>query len=147
MEVSGKSGDIVRVTAAQDKEPIFTLPPIRREIVPISLSQTVDWGLGLFGIPSLHRRSRGVGIKVAVCDTGIDLTHPDLAGAVADSKDFTASRGGVQDMQGHGTHVAGTIAARDNSLGVLGVAPDCQLLIGKVLGDDGSGTSTAIANG
>src|SRR5262249_62297623 len=47
----------------------------------------------------------------------------------------------------HGTHTAGTIAARQNNLGVIGVAPDCRLLIGKVLGDDGSGSSANVAAG
>jgi subtilisin family serine protease len=70
-----------------------------------------------------------------------------LADAIDDARDFTGSRHGPADRQGHGTHVAGTIAARANEVGVIGVAPLCRLLIGKVLGDDGSGTSDAVAAG
>ena len=59
---------------------------------------------------------------MAVLDTGIDATHPDLAAALDDVKDFTGSVFGTQDRVGHGTHTAGTIAARNQGPAVVGVA-------------------------
>lgn len=128
-------------------EPIFRLPPLRIEAAYTTLAETVDWGLAAYGVPEQWTTTRGNGIRVAVLDTGIDAEHRDLAAAIDEARDFTASPFGPRDRQGHGTHVAGTIAARANGAGVIGVAPECRLLIGKVLGDDGSGTGEAVAAG
>lgn len=88
------------------------------------------------------------GVKVAILDVGINESHPDLAGKVVDRKDFTNSASGTNDVYGHGTHVAGIVAAvTDNSDGVAGVCPGCLLLNGKVLDDSGSGAYSWIANG
>lgn len=130
-----------------DDDPIFSLPPYKVEAVFTMMAETVDWGIELVGIPSLWRQTKGEGIKVAVLDTGIALGHPDLRDAIAEAKDFTNSRSGPADVQGHGTHVAGTIAARENSSGVIGAAPKCKLLVGKVLGDNGSGTAQSVSKG
>ena len=77
----------------------------------------------------------GTGVTVAVLDTGYDPTHPDLAGVVAGSANFTPEAS-VTDGNGHGTHVAGTIAGTGAASGgkYVGVAPGARLLIGKVLG-------------
>lgn len=123
-------------------------PPWRmRGVVQTALAQTQDWGIGWGGLPVVWRISRGSAIKVAVLDTGCDLTHPDLQSQVIAARDFSGSPYGAQDRQGHGTHVAGTIAAVDNSVGVIGVAPQARLIVGKVLGDDGSGAGDAVAAG
>lgn len=130
------------------EEPIFRLPPYRVEAVATALAgQVVDWGPQMFGVPDLLRQTAGRGVKVAVLDTGCSLVHEDLRDALLDAKDFTGSRYGAQDVQGHGTHCAGVVAARNNAVGMLGVAPECGLLIGKVLGDDGTGTSQGVAEG
>ncbi|MFJ5214149.1 S8 family peptidase [Streptomyces sp. NPDC088354] len=90
----------------------------------------------------------GQGVKVAVLDTGVDATHPDLAGRIAESKDFSGS-GNTVDHFGHGTHVAsivgGTGAASSGSR--KGVAPKAELLVGKVLGDDGYGSESQVIDG
>ncbi|UXY24345.1 S8 family peptidase [Streptomyces cynarae] len=90
----------------------------------------------------------GQGVKVAVLDTGVDAAHPDLAGRIAESKDFSGS-GNTVDHFGHGTHVAsivgGTGAASSGSR--KGVAPKAELLIGKVLGDDGYGSESQVIDG
>ncbi|MEO0584962.1 MAG: S8 family peptidase [Bacteroidota bacterium] len=104
-------------------------------------------GIELLGVPNFWKYTKGKGVKVAVLDTGVAHTHPDLKGAIIDMEDFTNSRSGISDINGHGTHCAGIIAARDNSLGVVGVAPESELLIGKVLGDDGSGSEEMVADG
>ncbi|SDY90904.1 Serine protease, subtilisin family [Amycolatopsis xylanica] len=86
----------------------------------------------------------GKGVKVAVLDTGYDHEHPDLKNVVADEKDFTGE--GVQDGNGHGTHVASTVAgsgAASNGR-YQGAAPDARLLIGKALDNEGSGSFSTI---
>ncbi|MFG2422740.1 S8 family serine peptidase [Streptomyces sp. NPDC048448] len=90
----------------------------------------------------------GQGVKVAVLDTGIDAKHPDLAGRIAEAKDFSGSSS-TDDHFGHGTHVAsiigGTGAASSGTR--RGVAPKTDLLIGKVLGDDGFGSESQVIDG
>ncbi|MBX3411586.1 MAG: S8 family peptidase [Pirellulales bacterium] len=129
------------------KSASWRLPPYAVEAQFVALSETVDWGLSLYGVPEQWRDSRGAGVTVAVLDTGIDEGHPDLASAVVGARDFTRSPSGPIDRVGHGTHVAGTIGARQNELGVVGVAPECRLLVAKVLGDSGSGSGASVSAG
>ncbi|TMF33009.1 MAG: peptidase S8, partial [Chloroflexi bacterium] len=83
----------------------------------------------------------GDGVRVAILDTGIDLTHPDLTPNLNVGLGENCMTPGQppQDGHGHGTHVAGTVAAADNDLGVIGVAPHARLVPFKVLDDSGSG--------
>jgi subtilisin family serine protease len=83
----------------------------------------------------------GRGVTVAVLDSGYDPTHPDLAGRVAATADFTTEGGAAVDRFGHGTHVAATIAGggKAGRAGGRGVAPGARLLVGKVLDDSGYG--------
>lgn len=90
--------------------------------------------------------TKGTGIKVGVVDTGIDMTHPDLTGKIADNVVYETTT--IDDGFGHGTHVAGVVAAStNNSQGIAGVCPDCQLYIAKCLNDSGSGDLATIAKG
>ena len=84
----------------------------------------------------------GEGVRVAVLDTGIDLAHPDLIDNINTdlSMSFVPSEPTVDDAHGHGTNVAGIIAAADNELGVIGVAPNAEILALKVLSATGSGS-------
>ncbi|MFC5786802.1 S8 family peptidase [Streptomyces aureus] len=90
----------------------------------------------------------GKGIKVAVLDTGIDPNHPDVKDRILESKSFIPDEE-VLDKNGHGTHVASTIAgsgaASDGAY--KGVAPGAQLLVGKVLSNAGSGSDSGIIDG
>ncbi|WP_340377398.1 S8 family peptidase [Streptomyces sp. SS7] len=90
----------------------------------------------------------GKGVKVAVLDTGIDTTHPDLAAAVKASKDFTGT-GSTDDMAGHGTHVAATLAGSGTRSGgrYKGVAPGAGILDAKVLDDSGEGSDSSVIAG
>jgi subtilisin len=85
------------------------------------------------------------GTNVAVIDTGIQLNHPDLN--AADGTNCISPGSPANDGLGHGTHVAGTIAAKNNGFGVVGVAPDTQVYAVKVLDDEGYGTLSGIVCG
>jgi thermitase len=90
--------------------------------------------------------SKGDGIKIAVLDTGIDPNHEDLGAKIVGSKNCTASNT-TDDLYGHGTHVAGIAAAMtNNTKGVAGLGYNATLMNVKVLGDDGSGYYSWIAN-
>lgn len=102
----------------------------------------IPYGVNQIKAPEIWARGeKGEGVVVAVLDTGIDTTHPDLADRIIDGKNFTNEGGpdDITDRNGHGTHVAGTIAAVENDSGVVGVSPESKLLIGKVLNRYGSG--------
>jgi subtilisin family serine protease len=86
-------------------------------------------------------------VIVAILDTGMDMDHPDLASQYIWGWDVVNNDNYPDDDHGHGTHVAGTIAAIDNEIGVIGVAPTVGLYIVKVLNKRGSGTETQISNG
>jgi len=110
-----------------------------------ALEEEILWGMDrIFGDESFifptWATSTGAGVKVAILDTGIDPSHPDLAGRVSEGVDFTGI-GSSLDDNGHGTHVSGTVAAIfSNNDGVYGVAPDATLVPVKVLSASGSGT-------
>lgn len=100
-------------------------------------------GVEIIQAPEIWKETKGKGITVAVLDTGCDTDHPDLKDRIIGGYNFTKDDKGdplkFEDYNGHGTHVAGTIAASLNNNGVAGVAPEANLLILKVLGKDGSG--------
>jgi subtilisin family serine protease len=115
------------------------------------------WGLDVLpgvDVTPAWARSRGAGQIIAILDTGVDLTHPDLAGNLwsgpggVHGHDFVADDTNPDDEQYHGTHVAGTAAAvAGNALGVAGVAPDADIMAVRVLDGDGGGSTADIANG
>lgn len=92
--------------------------------------------------------TKGGGVIVAVVDTGVRKTHEDLAGAVLSGIDLvTGSGDGSNDENGHGTHVAGIIAAQINGRGIVGAAPGIKILPVRVLDASGSGYSSDVAEG
>jgi subtilisin len=106
-------------------------------------TQVVPAGVVRVGRPTSG--SNGLGVGVAVVDTGVDLAHPDLAGTVNAFNAFGAPS--CQDDEGHGTHVAGIIAARDNAIDVIGVAPQATIYCVKVLDSTGSGSDANVMSG
>jgi subtilisin family serine protease len=109
----------------------------------------LDRSTAQIGAPAAWRAGLdGRGVKVAVLDTGVDAGHPDLAGKVAQARNFSDSADTV-DRFGHGTHVAATVAGTGAASGGTrkGVAYGAQLLIGKVLDDSGSGYESQIIEG
>lgn len=106
-------------------------------------TQVVPAGVARVGRPTSD--SNGFGVGVAVIDTGVDLEHPDLAGTV-DAFDAFGTQS-CQDDEGHGTHVAGIIAAGDNAADVIGVAPEATIYCVKVLDSTGSGSDANVMSG
>jgi subtilisin len=109
-------------------------------------SDQTPWGIEvIYDDQTIASTSGGVGVDVAVLDTGVLRSHIDLKNRIAQCKDFTQMRtplaeGKCDDQNGHGTHVAGTILADAgaDSLGLYGVAPEANLWAYKVCGADGS---------
>lgn len=117
------------------------MPTLLIEPVPLEASAASAWGIQAVGAAEAPFDGRGV--PVAVLDTGIDALHPAFQGVTLIEKDFTGSGNG--DLQGHGTHCAGTIFGRDVNGQRIGVARGIsRALIGKVLGNDGRGSSEAL---
>lgn len=87
------------------------------------------------------------GVIVAVIDTGVNLSHPDLAPNLIPGASFVSYEPSVEDGQGHGSNVAGIIGAALNGIGVVGVAPSTHLLPVKVLDSTGSGSTSVVASG
>jgi subtilisin family serine protease len=104
--------------------------------------QEMPWGIARVG-----GGTSGTFATAWVIDSGIDLTHPDLNVDRSRSISFLGSRTTPQDQNGHGTHVAGTIAARDNFIGVIGVAPGAPVVSVRVLDRSGSGSTTGVIAG
>ncbi|TFB22777.1 peptidase S8 [Filobacillus milosensis] len=114
-----------------------------------AFAQTTPWGVPhVQGTDAQNAGYTGNGVKVAILDTGIDATHEDLTVSGGHSVfDDAENSDPYNDGNGHGTHVAGTVAATNNTLGVLGVAPQAELYAVKVLNNDGSGSYSGIAEG
>ena len=107
--------------------------------------EILPWGVDRIDAEIVHSQNKGQGVKVAILDTGIDLDHPDLR--VAGNVSFVDGTINGDDDNGHGTLVAGIVAALDNDIGVVGVAPEVELYAVKVLDSKGTGTCSAIRKG
>lgn len=97
-----------------------------------------------YGISRVNGGVDGTGKTAWIIDSGIDLDHPDLNVDVDRSRSFVPGEPSPDDQNGHGSHVAGTVAAIDNGIGVIGVAPNAKVVALKVLGADGSGATSGI---
>lgn len=156
----------IRATAALIPEEalakIKTNPRVAyiEEDAPITLVETLggtiegnnSWGVARIGALALHAQGTfGQGVKIAILDSGIDATHPELAASY---------RGGVNlvdpespdsptddSWNGHGTHVAGILTAADDGTGVVGIAPAADLYAVKVIGGSGGGTISDLIAG
>jgi subtilisin family serine protease len=121
---------------------------VERDQLMTTVYQTLPWGINRIDADiSSTRAGNGSGVvsnvNAYIIDTGIDKTHADLN--VVTHVNFT--KGKNTDCNGHGTHVAGTVAAKDNAGGVVGVAPGAPLTGVKVLGCHGSGWTSNIIKG
>lgn len=117
------------------------------QVIPefyVFVRQFADTAQATWGIQATNALNcpfTGKGIKIAILDTGIDLGHPDFTGRAIVSKSFVASET-VDDVQGHGTHCAGTAVGKPVNPAIprYGVAPDASLFVGKVLNNRGFGS-------
>jgi len=108
------------------------------------------WGLDNINAPEVwggggsFSGATGRGSTVAVIDTGVDLDHPEFSGRIVDGYDFVDGDAIADDGNGHGTHVAGTIAGANDGTGITGVAYDANIMPLRVLDDDGYGWTSDI---
>src|SRR3989338_2380272 len=114
-------------------------------VYPADVELDNSWGVAKIGAGTVHANGNsGTGGRIGIIDSGINYNHPDLVGVYAGGHDFVqeddSTGDGPMDVYGHGTHVAGTACATDNGIGVVGVAPDCDLYALRVLNDDGVGS-------
>ncbi|MEV0647481.1 S8 family serine peptidase [Phytomonospora sp. NPDC050363] len=97
---------------------------------PVAASAPGQWWADELDLEALHQVTRGEGATIGIVDTGVDITHPDLADADISGKDIWSPRqDGSTDKQGHGTAMAALLVGQGKGGGVLGVAPDARLLI------------------
>lgn len=128
---------------------ISLLPYVREDIYGLSPEdpQTLGWEIKEFNIEKEWLLSKGEGIKIAVIDTGCSLNHPDIKDNLLEGINIINPKKDPDDDNGHGTHVAGTIAGIDNSYGVVGIAPRSKIIPIKVLSKDGVGSMNNIIKG
>lgn len=112
-------------------EPVLSFDIMKEE-------QEIPWGVKRIGAPEVWKEATGQGVKVAVIDTGVDINHPDLKANLAEAG-WVLECQNIIDDNGHGTHVAGTIAAADNDIGVVGVAPKATIYAVKAFDKSGRG--------
>ena len=140
----------------EEVEYVKTLPQVDRveEVKPVSIPNPVEAdeasdvsGVDYHNAPKVWERGyKGKGIKVAVLDTGLDQRHAETTfkDRIAAAETFVNDGTWHDRSSGHGTHCAGVVGDAANG---YGIAPECTLLIGKVLGDDGGGTTSGIIRG
>lgn len=133
-------------TPTPSPTPTPTPTPIP-DSIPASGTQPIPWGVARIEADEVWETSTGSGVKVAVLDTGIDIDHPDLDDNLAGCVNFTSWRRNCDDDNGHGTHVAGIIAAENNDFGVVGVAPKARIYALKVLDRRGRGYLSDVLEG
>ena len=152
------SVELADITAAEAKDanrdpsvlgitrpmPIKLIEPLDATAADTAAGAT--WGISAVGADVTP--FDGAGVKVSVLDTGIDPTHPAFAGVNLTMKNFSGGADDQPDGNGHGTHCAGTVFGRDVDGRRIGVAPGVtEALIGKVLGDEGGGSSEMLFDG
>ena len=139
------------VAMVEDDAPCYALggpfAHLAVENQPSPLAETIPDGVQQVNAPQAWGYSQGKGIRVAVVDTGIDFTHPDLRPNYVGGTSFVPGAATPMDDQGHGTHCAGTIAAAVDGSNVVGVAPQASLYAVKVLDQNGSGQFSWIIAG
>ncbi|TVQ79032.1 MAG: hypothetical protein EA369_05535 [Bradymonadales bacterium] len=126
---------------------VFTMERPRPEANRTRTDESkLTYGLQVMNVPSVWDQGyTGRGVLVGVLDTGIDLEHPNLKGRVVAHRDFT-NENDIKDGNGHGTHVAGTIAGNDHGGTAIGVAPDSELIIAKIFDSRGRTQLSSILN-
>ena len=120
------------------------LPPFKIEKIMSSLSQSSGWGVKELNIPSIWKETTGEGVTIGVIDTGLPQ-HEDIGDNAVKGRSFIKGQD-IFDRNGHQTHCVGIISAKNNTQGMVGVAPSAKCLCVKGLSDQGSGSYQAIAD-
>jgi len=111
-----------------------------RQVSVLDREDLASWGVGVINADIVQARGNsGAGVKLAIIDSGIDYTHPDLSANYRGGYDFVNNDSDPMDDLGHGTGVAGVVAAAANGAGIVGVAPEVSLYALKVLDSSGIG--------
>jgi subtilisin family serine protease len=139
-----KSGKVLRIDP--DVE-VYALENVRIKGAKPQPSQTLTWNIDRVDAEISWGISTGDPVKVGVIDTGIDLKHPDLQANIKGGYNAINPLKSPNDDNGHGTHVAGIIAALNNTIGVIGVGPNIDLYAIKVLNANGSGYLSDVIEG
>lgn len=148
VEALRAGGNVVSVEPVVERHALGSVP--FQPVTNIGLrykQQVTAWGHPLVRATDVWTVTRGENVNVAVLDTGIDLTHPDLLPVYAGGFNVYDPTGVPMDDHKHGTHVSGIIAAADNAFGVVGVAPNVKLWAVKVLDDGGKGYDEHVVGG
>lgn len=120
------------------KEPLYGFDPRSAQLLP--------WAIKEFNVENVWSKSDGSNVVVAVIDTGCDTNHIDIKDNIVNGYNIISQSLNVIDGNGHGTHVAGTIAAINNSLGIVGISPKTKIMPIKALADNGSGSNNDVAS-
>lgn len=153
-EAAALSAGELRDGAAQPAQPPAVSTPTA-PVAPVYFSTAnaegkidhMPWSVSRMQVPQVWARTTGKGARVAVLDSGVDCTHPDLAPNCTFGYNVFAPGTVPADDQGHGTHVAGIIAGAHNGSGMVGVAPDATILPVKVMNSSGTGKVSDIIDG
>jgi subtilisin family serine protease len=147
-------GEKDQAIASLETSPVvdYVEPEVLLEAADVSPNDALwaeQWGPRRVRTPAAWEATRGsASVVVAVLDTGVDASHPDLRGALVPGFDVVNNDADASDDNGHGTATAGVIGARTNNAeGQAGVCWNCSIMPVKVLGASGSGTTSAIASG
>jgi subtilisin family serine protease len=159
-KVANFESKVAKLTAVQAVVPDFRATwvepsEIIKEANPISIGSDepyfqYQWGMDAIDAPEAWNAGyTGEGARVFILDSGIDIERPDLEPNInfSLSTSFNPNEDYIDDLNGHGTHVAGIIAAANNQKGVIGVAPDAEIVAVKVISAEGSGAFSWINNG
>ena len=142
-----QDSDILRVEDDVIVDALNKRITLERKGSPAQPAQALPWGIDRIDADLAWGTTAGDPVKVAVIDTGIELSHPDLINNIKGGYNAIISSKSANDDNGHGTHVAGIIAAENNSIGVIGAGPQIDLYAVKALDRRGSGYLSDIIEG
>lgn len=151
-DIPNEAMDIIKrdsnVEYIEIDEKVFAHVPIATCQEIKILKQITPWGINRVGSRLVNAAGNtGQGVKVAILDTGIDMEHEDLSKNVKGGYNLVDNNDDASDLNGHGSHVAGIIAALDNDIGVVGVAPDAHIYSVKVLDYAATGSASDMVAG